>query len=81
MTLRRADWIFLAGIVLVILFVSLLPSPRDRNPAIPRTEAHRTVTVEQQCTACHAAGRVRPLPERHPKRKDCFRCHRRAEPA
>lgn len=76
MRLRRADWIFLALAALVVLLVSLLPSPRDRNPAVPDSLEHRGLVSEKDCLRCHAAGQSRPLPERHPKRQDCFRCHR-----
>jgi len=78
MTLRRADWIFLAVAGLVVLLVSLLPSPRDRNPPIPDTPEHRGLASEKDCLRCHAAGQARPPGERHPKRQDCFRCHRQA---
>lgn len=76
MRLRRADWIFLAGAALVVLLVSLLPSPRDRNPAVPDSPEHRGLASEKDCLRCHATGQSRPLAERHPKRQDCFRCHR-----
>jgi hypothetical protein len=75
MRLRRADWLFVVAVVLVVAGVSLLPSPRDRNPAIPATPEHKGLS-EKECVRCHAAGQSRPLPERHPKRQDCFRCHR-----
>ena len=76
MKLRRADWMFLAAVVVVVLLVSLLPSPRDHNPPVPDSPEHRGLTSEKDCLRCHAAGRSRPLAERHPKRQDCFRCHR-----
>lgn len=78
--LRRADWLFIGAVVLVVTGVSLLPSPRDRNPPVPATEEHRGMT-EKDCVRCHAAGQTRPLPVRHPKRVDCFRCHRGSEEA
>ncbi len=81
MTLRKADWIFLLAVGVVILFVSLLPTPRDRNPQVPDTADHRALTSEKECSRCHAAEASRPVPARHPKRQDCFRCHRRAETA
>lgn len=81
MTIKRADWIFLFAVLLVVLLVSLLPSPRDRNPSIPADQDHRTVTSEKICSTCHAAGQSKPLGERHPKRQDCFRCHRQAQAA
>lgn len=76
MRLRRADWLFLLAAGLVVGLVSLLPSPRDRNPPVPGTAAHRGITSEAQCQSCHARAGTRPLGERHPKRTDCFRCHR-----
>jgi hypothetical protein len=48
-----------------------------RNPMVPRTAEHAAVKVEKDCVSCHSAGAVRPLPARHPKRPDCFRCHAR----
>lgn len=75
--LRRADWLFLGAVALVIGGVMLLPSPRDRNPVVPATAAHRGRS-EHDCVRCHATGQSRPLPDRHPKRPDCFRCHREA---
>jgi hypothetical protein len=78
MRLRKADWLFAAAVVLIVLGVSLLPSPRERNPVVPATAEHRGLS-EKDCVRCHAAGQSRPLPERHPKRQDCFRCHRESD--
>ena len=79
-TLRRSDWLFVGAVALVVIGVSLLPSPRDRNPAMPATPGHKGLS-EKECVRCHAAGQSRPLPERHPKRQDCFRCHKGADTA
>lgn len=79
MKLRKVDWIFVVGALGVVIGVSLLPTPKDRNPAIPRNAEHQAVTTEKACVACHTADAVRPLPARHPKRPDCFRCHARGE--
>jgi predicted CXXCH cytochrome family protein len=76
--LRPVDWLFVLGVAVVILFVSLLPSPREKNPMVPGIPAHRGVS-EKQCSECHRAGGTYPLTVRHPKRQDCFRCHRHAE--
>ncbi len=76
MTVRKADLLYVLGAGLVILFVSMLPSPRDQNPPVPDTSEHRAVASEKECVRCHAASGSRPLPGRHPKRPDCFRCHR-----
>ena len=77
MTFRKVDWIFVAGAIVVVAGVSLLPAPKDRNPMIPDTADHRSVTIEKGCVQCHQAEGVRPVPTRHPKRQDCFRCHAR----
>jgi len=73
-TLRKGDWLFAGAVALVVVGVSLLPSPRDLNPVIPATMEHRGLS-EKECMRCHAVGQGRPLPERHPRRQDCFRCH------
>ena len=77
MTLRKVDWLFIVFAVAVVVGVSLLPTPKDRNPVIPRSPEHQGVTAEKDCLACHQADGVRPVPARHPKRVDCFRCHAR----
>jgi len=41
MKLRKADWLFVLAAGLIVLLVSLLPSPRDRNPPVPDTQHHR----------------------------------------
>ena len=77
MTFRKVDWIFVAGALAVVVGVSLLPTPKDRNPMIPKSLEHQAVTSEKDCVHCHQADGVRPVPARHPKRQDCFRCHAR----
>jgi hypothetical protein len=77
MHIRRVDWLFIVGALLLVAFVALLPSPRDRNPPVPNDSTHAMITREQDCRQCHTTEGVRPLPDRHPKRQDCFRCHRR----
>jgi hypothetical protein len=74
---RKVDWIFIAGALAVVIGVSLLPTPKDRNPTIPVTAAHLSATAEQGCVQCHQGDGVKPVPARHPKRQDCFRCHAR----
>ncbi|MBI5853857.1 MAG: hypothetical protein HZB35_01210 [Nitrospirae bacterium] len=78
MTFRKADWIFAGAALMVIIGVAMLPSPRDRNPIIPTDPEHQAVTVEKTCLNCHAPMERRPLPDRHPTRQDCFRCHARS---
>ncbi len=77
MRLRKVDWIFVAAALAVVVGVSLLPAPRDRNPRIPANAEHRGVVAEKDCVGCHRADGVRPVPARHPKRQDCLRCHAR----
>lgn len=75
MKIRRVDLIVLLSAGLVVLLVSLLPSPRDRNPPVPNTPQHEALRSVKGCVLCHTPTGNKPLPERHPKRKDCFRCH------
>jgi hypothetical protein len=77
MKLRKADWLFVVFALAVVIGVSFLPTPKDRNPIIPATPEHRSVALEQGCIQCHQAGGEKPVPQRHPKRQDCFRCHAR----
>ena len=46
MKFRKVDWIFVVAALGVVIGVSLLPTPKDRNPAIPRNAAHQSVTTE-----------------------------------
>jgi len=73
---KKSDLIFIALALAVIGFLTLLPAPRDNNPRVPGDFAHRQIKSEKQCVSCHIPTGVRPLPSRHPKRQDCFRCHR-----
>jgi hypothetical protein len=77
--LRKIDLLFVVGALAVVIGVSLLPSPRDRNPIVPTTPDHRNLRSEADCLSCHAPGGSRPLLARHPKRPDCFHCHRAAD--
>ena len=79
MRLHRADIVVLLAAALVVFLVTLLPSPRDRNPPVPNTPDHGALKSERDCVRCHAAGGGRPLSSRHPTRQDCYRCHRNAE--
>ncbi len=74
--LRKSDYIAIGLAIAVIIFVTLLPSPRDNNPPVPNDLAHYGIKLEKDCLACHVQGGERPLKARHPKRQDCFRCHR-----
>ena len=61
----------------VVVGVTMLPSPRDRNPMVPADADHRALIGEKDCLNCHVQAGSRPLPVKHPKRQDCFRCHAR----
>jgi hypothetical protein len=78
---KPSDFIFVALAVAVIIFVTLLPGPRDSNPPVPADLAHYGIKMEKDCLTCHVLGGVQPLSARHPKRQDCFRCHRQLKPA
>ncbi|WP_455378645.1 hypothetical protein [Petrachloros mirabilis] len=78
MKLRKIDWLFVLFAVVVVAGVSLLPTPKDRNPVIPQGAEHQAVVNEKDCVQCHQADGMKPVPARHPKRKDCFRCHARS---
>lgn len=77
MRFRKIDALFVLFAVAVVVGVSLLPTPKDRNPMIPQSAEHRPITIEKDCVRCHQADGVKPVPARHPKRQDCFRCHAR----
>ena len=77
MTLRKVDWLFVLFAMAVVVGVSMLPTPKDRNPMIPTNTEHKVVMNETGCVRCHQVDGVKPMPARHPKRQDCFRCHAR----
>ena len=78
MTFRKVDWLFILFAVAVVVGVSLLPTPKERNPMIPKSAEHQAVANEKDCVHCHQADGLNPVPTRHPKRQDCFRCHARS---
>lgn len=77
MRFRKLDGLYVLFAVAVVIGVSMLPTPKDRNPMIPANANHQAVKVEKECLQCHVPAGEKPLPERHPKRPDCFRCHAR----
>ena len=77
MKLRKVDGLFILFALAVIVGVSMLPTPKDRNPMIPADAVHQPIKVEKECVQCHIPAGSKPLPERHPRRQDCFRCHAR----
>ena len=78
MRFRKIDWLFILFAVAVVVGVSLLPAPKDRNPMIPKNADHQSLMTENECVRCHRADGAKPVPARHPKRQDCFRCHARS---
>ena len=74
--LKKSDVVFIALVIIIIVFVTLLPSPKDNNPPVPPDSKHRALKIEKDCLVCHAPQGERPLSAKHPKRQDCFRCHR-----
>jgi cytochrome c553 len=78
MRFRKVDWLFILFAIAVVVGVSLLPAPKDRNPIIPKNADHQSLTSENECVRCHQADGAKPVPARHPKRQDCFRCHARS---
>ena len=73
---KPSDLVFIGLVLAVIILVTLLPTPRESNPPVPADLAHHGIKLEKDCVACHVQGGQRPLLARHPKRQDCFRCHR-----
>ena len=61
MKLRKADWLFVLATGLIVLLVSLLPSPRDRNPPVPDTQHHRQLRMEGACSTCYGSDKSRPF--------------------
>lgn len=76
--IKKSDVIFILLVIAVVAFVSFLPSPKENNPPVPPDSRHRALKLEKDCLACHVPAGARPLRARHPKRQDCFRCHRAA---
>ncbi len=77
MKIRKVDWLYVAFALFVVVGVSMLPSPKDRNPVVPATPAHQGLRLESDCLQCHGVGGQRALAvPPHPKRQDCLHCHR-----
>jgi nitrate reductase cytochrome c-type subunit len=63
------------GIILLLFFLS---SSGKKPPMIPSDSAHRGITTQEGCAACHAAGMSSPLKENHPPKEQCLICHKSA---
>jgi len=76
MSFKKSDLVAIGLALAVIIVLMLLPSPKDNNPPVPLDSKHRALKIEKDCVVCHALQGERPLSVKHPKRQDCFRCHR-----
>ena len=76
MSFKKSDLVAIGLALAVIIVLMLLPSPKDNNPPVPPDSKHRALRIEKDCLVCHAPQGERPLSAKHPKRQDCFRCHR-----
>ena len=63
MKLRKIDGLFVLFAVAVVVGVSMLPAPKDRNPMIPADAAHQAIKAEQACVQCHVPTGSQPMPE------------------
>lgn len=84
MTMKRADWIFVVGVVVVILFfIALSKYGRRTPPPMPANPEHRAAETRMDCLQCHdprQSEAVRPISARHPQawmdeRFRCTVCH------
>ena len=70
--LRQVDLIFVVAALAVVVGVTMLPSPRDRNPMVPADADHRALIGEKDCLNCHVQAGSRPLPVKHTKAARLF---------
>lgn len=62
-----------AAIVAVLIYLS---STGRKAPFIPSDDAHRSITTQEGCAACHAPGKPAPLKPLHPPKEQCLICHK-----
>ncbi len=62
--------------VMVVVGLFLLSSMGRKPPLIPQNAAHRGITTQDGCAACHAPGGSFPLKANHPPKEQCLVCHR-----
>lgn len=62
-----------AGAVLLILW-----AVSSQPPRLPADADHGVQQPEASCLFCHGVAGQRPRPARHPRRDDCYSCHRDA---
>jgi hypothetical protein len=73
--MTRRQWLILAAILAVALFIVWLARSSRQAPLLPEDETHRTFDGASSCLACHAPGAAVPQSPRHPLGDDCLRCH------
>jgi len=81
--MKRADWIFIAVAVAVIMFFVGLSVFSTKPVRLPDDPEHRAATSRAQCLACHNPDNqaaVSPILPSHPsswkdERFKCINCH------
>ena len=71
--LKGLFWLAAPALLLLALWATSGSAPR-----LPADGDHGTDQSEARCLSCHAHGERRPRPADHPRRDDCFSCHRDA---
>jgi nitrate/TMAO reductase-like tetraheme cytochrome c subunit len=85
--MRKADWIFAAGTIAVILFFIWLSSTGSKPTPLSALPQHQTAKTRQDCLSCHnpeTAVALKPIPKEHPQawkdeRFQCTVCHLQAK--
>jgi len=89
MKISPKDWLFLALVFAVLVFVFLI-SGEETTKKVPFDETHRPlyevlrstgskVKAEQECERCHNDVRI-PFPKDHPPKDRCLFCHKMKRP-
>lgn len=67
------------------IFYFLWSAPPETTPHMPRDNNHeRFMDMDRKqaegfCPECHAAGKIKPLPDSHPQPFRCLYCHKRVD--
>jgi hypothetical protein len=69
---------YVVPIVIAVAVVSFLIylSTLSNVVRIPSDEEHRAVKLEKDCWPCHSPTGVYPRKAAHPKKSQCFLCHK-----
>ena len=65
------------------IFLLLWNAPPETTPHLPHDQNHQQLLTidkkeaETHCGECHGAGKIMPLPEKHPATYRCLFCHKR----